>query len=110
MIRTQILPAGVRSQAQLADAVAATRATGIDSPATDALLHETIEAIEELVHAQMTLEAEAARSFKSQEKSMQHSHQSLVPAMEATRAAADALERIVPADLWPLPTYAEMLL
>jgi glutamine synthetase type III len=30
--------------------------------------------------------------------------------MEAARDAADALERIVPADLWPLPTYAEMLL
>jgi glutamine synthetase len=41
---------------------------------------------------------------------MSHSHQSLVPAMEAARDAADALERIVPADLWPLPTYAEMLL
>ncbi|MBB47452.1 MAG: glutamine synthetase type III [Phycisphaerae bacterium] len=110
MIRTQILPAGVRSQAQLADAVAATRATGIDSPATDALLHETVEAIEDLVQALMTLETEKIRSFKSLEKAMHHSHQSLIPAMEATRTAADALERIVPSDLWPLPTYAEMLL
>ena len=110
MIRTQILPAGVRNQAQLADAVAATRATGIDSPATDALLHETIEAIEALVQTLMTLETHSRRSFKSHEKAMNHSHQSLLPAMEAAREAADALERIVPADLWPLPTYAEMLL
>lgn len=110
MIRTQILPAGVRSQAQLADAVAATRATGIDSPATDALLHETIEAIEGVVQTLMTLETRSRCTFKSHEKAMNHSHQSLVPAMEAAREAADALERIVPADLWPLPTYAEMLL
>jgi glutamine synthetase len=110
MIRTQILPAGVRNQAQLADAVAATRATGIDSPATDALLHETIEAIEAVVQTLMTLETHSRRTFKSHEKAMSHSHQSLVPAMEAARDAADALERIVPADLWPLPTYAEMLL
>ena len=58
----------------------------------------------------MTLETRSRCTFKSHEKAMNHSHQSLVPAMEAAREAADALERIVPADLWPLPTYAEMLL
>jgi glutamine synthetase type III len=30
--------------------------------------------------------------------------------MSRTRAACDALERVTPADLWPMPTYAEMLL
>ncbi len=29
--------------------------------------------------------------------------------MEAVRAAADALETLVADDLWPLPTYQEML-
>jgi glutamine synthetase type III len=29
--------------------------------------------------------------------------------MAAVRAAADRLERLVARDLWPLPTYAEML-
>jgi glutamine synthetase len=29
--------------------------------------------------------------------------------MEAVRAAADALEHLVADDLWPLPTYEEML-
>jgi glutamine synthetase len=29
--------------------------------------------------------------------------------MAALREAGDALECIVPADLWPLPTYREML-
>ena len=33
----------------------------------------------------------------------------LIPAMEATRAVADRLERIVADDLWPLPKYSEML-
>ncbi len=31
------------------------------------------------------------------------------PAMDAVRAAADALETLVADDLWPLPTYQEML-
>jgi len=33
----------------------------------------------------------------------------VIPAMEATRAVADKLERIVADDLWPLPKYQEML-
>jgi len=34
---------------------------------------------------------------------------SLLPKMDAVRAAADTLEAIVADDLWPLPTYQEML-
>ncbi len=33
----------------------------------------------------------------------------VIPAMEALRDAGDALETVVPQDLWPLPTYREML-
>ncbi len=29
--------------------------------------------------------------------------------MNAVRDACDTLEKLVPADLWPLPTYREML-
>jgi glutamine synthetase len=38
-----------------------------------------------------------------------HCTDKMKEAMEKTREAADALEGIIPADLWPLPTYAEML-
>jgi glutamine synthetase len=33
----------------------------------------------------------------------------VIPAMGNVRQAADALEMLVDADLWPLPSYAEML-
>ncbi|HEX9366531.1 MAG TPA: hypothetical protein VF921_07885, partial [Vicinamibacterales bacterium] len=33
----------------------------------------------------------------------------VVPAMTALREVGDALENIVPQNLWPLPTYREML-
>jgi len=33
-----------------------------------------------------------------------------IAAMNELRASVDALEAIVPADLWPMPTYSEMLL
>ena len=38
-----------------------------------------------------------------------HDDAGTLAAMSAMRLSADALENLVPADLWPLPTYAEML-
>jgi glutamine synthetase len=33
----------------------------------------------------------------------------VIPAMVALREIADQIEAILPDDLWPLPTYREML-
>ena len=38
-----------------------------------------------------------------------HFSNDVIPAMKATREMADKLETIVADDLWPLPTYREML-
>ncbi|MCA0270067.1 MAG: glutamine synthetase III [Bacteroidetes bacterium] len=39
----------------------------------------------------------------------EHMHKNVLPAMAAVREAADDLERIIPADEWPLPSYQEIL-
>jgi len=36
-------------------------------------------------------------------------HDTVLPAMEAVRVAADRLEKVVADDLWPLPKYSEIL-
>jgi glutamine synthetase len=38
-----------------------------------------------------------------------YAKEALVPAMAVVREAADGLEAVVADDLWPLPTYQEML-
>jgi glutamine synthetase len=38
-----------------------------------------------------------------------HFHDVVVPSMVALRETADQMESILPDDLWPLPTYREML-
>ena len=38
-----------------------------------------------------------------------HACKKILPAMLAVREAVDALEGLVADDLWPLPTYQEML-
>jgi glutamine synthetase len=39
----------------------------------------------------------------------EHMRANIIPAMTAVRDVADRLERIVPDDLWPVPTYRDML-
>ncbi|MFZ9880515.1 MAG: hypothetical protein ACO3QC_03835, partial [Phycisphaerales bacterium] len=43
------------------------------------------------------------------EKETRHYRDALLPAMLETRRLCDSLEKVMPADLYPLPTYAEML-
>jgi glutamine synthetase len=47
--------------------------------------------------------------FATVEDHMQHAAKSIRPAMDEVRKYADALEAEVADDLWPLPTYQEML-
>ena len=55
---------------------------------------------------------ETALGIHPGESSMQeavYAVEKLIPAMAAVRAAADELEGLVADDMWPLPTYQEML-
>jgi glutamine synthetase len=52
---------------------------------------------------------EHANGDGTAEKHARYFRDKVVPAMAALRETADALECIIPHDLWPLPTYREML-
>ncbi|MCV7062292.1 glutamine synthetase III [Mycolicibacterium vaccae] len=105
---TVILPAAVRYQTELAHNVATLKAAGVDADTT--LLQMVSSPIGELTAALGTLKA--ALSDHSAESALDeatHAQKALLPAMEAVREAADVLESVVADDLWPLPTYQEML-
>ncbi|MBI4229636.1 MAG: glutamine synthetase III [Planctomycetes bacterium] len=105
--RTQILPAALKYQrflgetSQVAKSAAAAKIiapvdewsvkladalTRLDAARTDA----------DATHGDVSAHARACRD-------------KVLPAMDAVREAADALERIVDDELWPLPKYREML-
>ena len=44
------------------------------------------------------------------EKGLKHTRDAMRPAIAATRAICDRLEPRMPADLWPIPTYADLIL
>jgi glutamine synthetase len=105
---TIILPAAIRYQTELAQNVAALKAAGIE--ANTAVLQAVTGPINELEDGLSTLRAALAdHSAESALDEAKHAQEHLLPAMETIRTAADALEGVVADDLWPLPTYQEML-
>ena len=109
MVRTAILPCALRFQAELADVVGATQACDIDCPGTAAQLREVVGMVESLRAAVAKVEKAEAFDGHDAEKEARHYRDVLLPAMMDTRRICDSLEKIMPADLYPLPTYAELL-
>jgi glutamine synthetase len=110
MAQTQILPACLRYQTEVANSVAAVKAAGVDAPAQTSLLKTLSEGISDLTKAISTLDG--ALNHAAHGELIDHakySRDKVIPAMTAVRAAADKLEGLVADDLWPIPTYREML-
>lgn len=110
MVRTEILPAAVRAQAELADAVGATQVAGVECPDSEAALREHVTVVAALRQAIDDVDAAVAGGPAAADKRSRHLREKLVPAMLHVREASDRLESRMAADIWPLPTYAEMLL
>src|ERR1700712_907364 len=104
---TVILPAALRYQTELASNVATLKAAGIDPDLT--LLEAVSTPISALTAALAALK-KAMGEHGGDTAAEEAAHaQSLLELMDAVRAAADTLEGVVADDLWPLPTYQEML-
>jgi glutamine synthetase len=105
---TVILPAAMRYQTELAQNVAALKKAGVEPSLS--VLEAVSTPIAELEAALAMLKAALAdHSASSALEEATHAQKELLPAMVAVRAAADTLESVVADDLWPLPTYQEML-
>jgi glutamine synthetase len=105
---TAVLPAAVRHQTEVATNLGALAAVGVEPDR--GVLAEIGEPLAALRAALTTLRTALAEETGSTALAeAEHARDALLPAMAAVRAAADALEGVVADDLWPLPTYQEML-
>jgi glutamine synthetase len=111
MANRMILPAALRYQGEVAASLAQVKAAGARVPASQtALLDELTTTIEALQSGIAALSKCSDEHVKGDTLAhARHSHDALIPAMNAVRVAGDKLEGIVASDLWPLPTYQEML-
>jgi glutamine synthetase len=109
--RTQVLPAAMRYQTELAENTAATEAADVDAKDSREQLEEAVETIARFRKAIAKLESALAHETSGEvEDHAVHIRDKVRPAMGEVRKLADELETRVPRDLWPLPTYREMLI
>jgi len=111
MAKRQIRPAVLKFLASVAGTVSALKTAGASSQAASATLASATALSDKLDAAIGSLESAYASVGKIENvhKKAVAIRDSVIPAMADVRAAADALEQIVDAEIWPLPTYAEML-
>jgi glutamine synthetase len=109
--KRMILPAALRYQSEVAHSIANLKATGATVPKIQsAHLSELVSLIDELQSSTDRLEAALEEHPDGDSLAhAKHARDVIIPAMNSVRVAGDNLEGIVADDLWPLPTYQEML-
>ncbi len=110
--RTMILPAAMTHQGNIAEAVAATEGAGVDCESARAELEDYVELVNQF-RASLDALVEAS-DFDHDLEAHPHAaatelRNEVIPRMEEVRMLADELEGRVANELWPLPTYREML-
>lgn len=111
MAKRQILPACCRYSASLGSAVKAVTDAGVGAQPQMKMLDrlcDLIGVLQQNVEALQHATAKAAGVDGAAKQATAYRDE-VIPAMNAVREAADELETIVDAKIWPLPTYAEML-
>ena len=112
MAAKQFIPAVIRYTKALADSIVAIRAAGIEEVSVQknlledcsGLLKETQEALKLLRET----EAKACGMEEGKQKA-EYYHSQVVPAMEALRKPVDELEMLVDKEMWPMPSYGDLL-
>jgi glutamine synthetase len=109
MAKTIILPAALKYQKQVGESVAAAKAAGASTPAGVETLSTLVSTINDLTRGITALEKAEHHHDSDAFAHAKHIKEQVLPAMLELRKAADKLETIVDDDIWPLPTYREML-
>ncbi|MBY0231399.1 MAG: glutamine synthetase III [Gemmataceae bacterium] len=111
MARTLLLPAALRYQTQVAQAISALKGTGVEVPRRQTeLLNELARAIDGFQEATERLDKALHHHAEGGPLDhARHARDGVVSALGEVRRLGDVLETLVADDLWPLPTYREML-
>ncbi len=107
---TMILPAAVRYLNDLLAAAERSRGLGLEAGGlrrtidkVNGLVDELRDSLDRLIEQNEELGGDEVHS------KAYHMRDHVVPAMLAVRGVSDRLEKVVPDDYWPLPTYRDML-
>ena len=111
MVMKQFIPVAVEYATFLADSISSFKAVSVPATAQEAILkklgsliassYKNLTKLEEAVAKAQTVADTVKRAEAYRDR--------VVTAMRALRTDVDAIEMIVPADMWPVPTYADLL-
>jgi glutamine synthetase len=104
-----ILPAALEYQRNIGQSVAAVKAGGSSSVQGKKLLSQYTKLTDKLKTQTDALAAALDHGNGSAEKHAKYMRDKVVPAMEKLRETGDEIEVLTPHEIWPLPTYREML-
>ncbi len=105
--RTMIWPAAIRHQNDLATTCANLKAVGYEFDTNT--LDKVTELVKLLQDSMADLEVTIEHEADSVLAEATYACENIMPQIKLVRKYADALEGFVADDLWPLPTYQEML-
>lgn len=111
MASKQIIPAVIKYTKNLAETVLAVKAAGVDTPVQSELLAESSDLLSDakLALEKLTDAADAASAMESGREQAVYYHDVVMTAMEELRKPVDRLEMIVDKDMWPMPSYGDLL-
>lgn len=109
MANRYILPAAFEFQKQVGQSVAAAQAGGVPSKEGKRHLAKIVKLADGFRAQTERLATALDHTSTSTEKHAKYMRDAIVPAMARLRDLGDQIEVLTPHDIWPLPTYREML-
>ena len=107
----QIIPAVIKYTKTLADTINAVTAAGAEASVQVELLNETSALLSDtkVALAKLTDVTEAAATKAEGEEQARYFHDVVTVAMAELRDPVDKLEMIVDKEMWPMPSYGDLL-
>ena len=107
----QIIPAVIKYTKSLADTVNSVTAAGAEASVQSELLAETSGLLSDTkVALQKLIDLDKKSEEIPEGTELAHYfHEEIVPAMAELRAPVDALEMIVDKEMWPMPSYGDLM-
>ncbi len=107
----QIIPAVITYTKNLADTINAVTTAGAKASVQAKLLEECSVLLEQTKEAHEALKTVIATAAETEDVEAQarYFHDTVVPAMAALRAPVDELEMMVDKEVWPMPSYGDLL-
>lgn len=111
MTKKQYIPTVISYTRELAETIDELKEVGVKAPVQKELLNEISKLLESAYKKLGSLEeaTKKAQGTSDAEKKAEAFRDNVFTAQASLRKDIDALEMLIPADKWPVPSYAEML-